>query len=430
MEEGKQLKQLTNKRRTTMKRRFHGNQHSMEKDEETTLLHHLVDDEQANTSTSTNPSTPVPASASASKINLTFYHAHDEYASEPQHVEVDNKNAKTIPSSSNIDTKCMYMLANVKILLNLFALIGKCPECSSDIECALDYSNKKGLAQKVVLSCEGGDECGWNHTTYLSDTVKVGEHNRFDVNVRSIIAFREIGRGMTHIERFNRVMNMCPPFSHSNYDEMVKNISSGNMEAMIESMQGAALNVQACAKMHNNNDDNDKGENDDDDDNNIDAVEDIVQKEDSVVNCDVSLDGAWQRRGYASLNGFMSAIERVGDKVVDAEIMTKSCRTCTIWKNKQADPGYANWKSSHDCLINHKGFSTSMESEGAVKIFNRSIDKYNLRYVNYIGDGDSSSFSKVVDSNPYPGTKVNKLECVGHIQKRVDANLIKLTQEN
>ena len=126
----------------------------------------------------------------------------------------------------------------------------------------------------------------------------------------------------------------------------------------------------------------------------------------------------------------LSAIERVSDRVVDAETMTKSCRTCTIWKNKQADPGYANWKSTHDCLINHKGSSTSMESEGAVKIFNRSIDKYNLRYVNYIGDGDSSSFSKVVDSNPYPGTKVNKLECVGHIQKRVGANLIKLTQEN
>ena len=201
MEEDKQLKQLNNKRRTTKKRRFHGNQHSMEKDEQTTLFHHLVDDEQANTSTSTNPSTPVPASASASKIDLSFYDAHDEYASEPQHVEVDNKNAKTIPSSSNIDTKCMYLLANVKILLNLFALIGKCRECSSDNECALGYSNKKGLAQTVVLSCEGGDECGWNHATYLSDTVKVGEHNRFHVNVRSIIAFREIGRGMTHIER-------------------------------------------------------------------------------------------------------------------------------------------------------------------------------------------------------------------------------------
>ena len=156
MEEDKQLKQLTNKMRTTKKRRFHGNQRNMEKDEPTRQLYFTI----LCTSTSTNPSTPVPASASVSKIDLSFYDAHDEYASEPLHVEVDNKNAKTIPSSSNIDTKCMYLFTNVKILLNLFALIGKCPECRSGIECALDYSNKKGLAQKVVLSCEGGDECG------------------------------------------------------------------------------------------------------------------------------------------------------------------------------------------------------------------------------------------------------------------------------
>ena len=116
---------------------------------------------------------------------------------------------------------------------------------------------------------------------------------------------------------------MCQPFSHSNYDEMVKDLSSDHMEVMNESMQGAALNVQACAKMHNNNDGNDKGSENDDDDNNIDTVEDIVHKEDCVVNCDVSLDGAWQRGGCASLNGVVSAIERVGDKVVDAEIMTK-----------------------------------------------------------------------------------------------------------
>ena len=128
--------------------------HDRRGENQTCQLHHR------NTNTSTNPSTPVPASASASKIDLSFYDAQDEFASEPQHVEVNDKNAKTIPSSSNIDTKCMYLLANVKILLNLFALIGKCQECGSDIERALDYSNKKGLTQNVVLSCEGGDECG------------------------------------------------------------------------------------------------------------------------------------------------------------------------------------------------------------------------------------------------------------------------------
>ena len=32
-------------------------------------------------------------------------------------------------------------------------------------------------------------------------------------------------------------------------------------------------------------------------------------------------------------------------------------------------------------VINHKGFSGSMETEGAVRIFNRSINKHGLRYI-------------------------------------------------
>ena len=79
-------------------------------------------------------------------------------------------------------------------------------------------------------------DCSWTHATYLSATVDVGDHNRSDVNLRSIIAFREIGRGLHQIERFNRVMNMYPPYSHSNYDDMVKDVSSGYADALNESL--------------------------------------------------------------------------------------------------------------------------------------------------------------------------------------------------
>ena len=39
-----------------------------------------------------------------------------------------------------------------------------------------------------------------------------------------------------------------------------------------------------------------------------------------------------------------------------------------------------------------------MESKGAINIFSNSIEKYNLWYVHYIGDGDIESYKKVVDS--------------------------------
>ena len=66
---------------------------------------------------------------------------------------------------------------------------------------------------------------------------------RFDVNTRSVMAFREIGRGRNHIETFSRVMNMPPPYSHSSYDKIVEEITSCYVAAMNDSMIAAAKNV-------------------------------------------------------------------------------------------------------------------------------------------------------------------------------------------
>ena len=62
------------------------------------------------------------------------------------------------------------------------------------------------------------------------------------------MAFREIGRGLQPIEPFNRIMNTSPPCSQSNYDNMVKDISGGYLNAMNESMQKAASNVKCDTK--------------------------------------------------------------------------------------------------------------------------------------------------------------------------------------
>ena len=59
-----------------------------------------------------------------------------------------------------------------------------------------------------------------------------------------------------------------------------------------------------------------------------------------------------------------------------------------------------------------------MECAGAVLVFMRPVEQHQLRYTSYIGDGDSSSYSDVVNSRPYgEGVKIDKLECLGHVQK-------------
>jgi hypothetical protein len=110
------------------------------------------------------------------------------------------------------------------------------------------------------------------------------------------------------------------------------------------------------------------------------------------------------------------------------------CRECGSWKKKKQDKlvselEYLEWWTEHDseCLLTHETSSSSMEKEGINQIYERSIEKHNIRYRPYIGDGDSSSFHEVELGMPYGALyPVEKEECVNHITKRMGTNLREL----
>ena len=67
-----------------------------------------------------------------------------------------------------------------------------------------------------------------------------------------------------------------------------------------------------------------------------------------------------------------------------------------------------------------------MESAGAQSFFQycQLISIYNIRYAHYTGDGDAESFKKVLESKPSGDNLIPcKLECVGHVQKRLGTRL-------
>lgn len=69
--------------------------------------------------------------------------------------------------------------------------------------------------------------------------------------------------------------------------------------------------------------------------------------------------------------------------------------------------------------------SGAMEVEGAKQIYSRSLER-KVRYTNFLGDGDSRAFAAVQEMKPYgDGIDIQKLECVGHVQKRMGARLRK-----
>ncbi|XP_047135810.1 uncharacterized protein LOC124812840 [Hydra vulgaris] len=152
--------------------------------------------------------------------------------------------------------------------------------------------------------------------------------------------------------------------------------------------------------------------------------------ENGISNVTVLCDGSWQRRGFASLNGVVTVIASDTGKCLDYRVRSTVCKSCQSWEAKKGSDEYEEYISTHDCNINHTGSAGSMEAAALVDCFVASEHSRKLRYTKYIGDRDSKSYSDIVAKDPYKGIIVEKMECVGHIQKRVGGRLRKLKATN
>lgn len=303
-------------------------------------------------------------------------------------------------STAENNTDDFFFFINFGILKSLIEGIACCPSCNSRL-LILTHGDRKGFSLKLHIECEA---CAWSTSSFTSPQFKFGKEkdNRgqksFEVNARTVIAFREIGKGHQAMKTFTTMMNMPPPFVNTTYNSWINQLHDIYIETAQESTINAANEVR---------------------DKHLDSP-----NNDETVDCQVSIDGSWQKRGHASMNGVVTAIARDNGKVIDYQAFSKFCRGCLIWDRKKGTPEYQKWKETHVCHSNHSQSAGAMESVGAVNMFNSSIERFNLRYSHYIGDGDTGSFKKVIDSKPYGDDLVPvKLECVGHVQKRLGTRL-------
>jgi len=59
-----------------------------------------------------------------------------------------------------------------------------------------------------------------------------------------------------------------------------------------------------------------------------------------------------------------------------------------------------------------------------LEMFQRSQERYGVRYSNYIGDGDAKTFKAIIHAKPYGDDfNVTKSECVSHVEKRMGNRL-------
>ena len=308
---------------------------------------------------------------------------------------------------TEITTDDFNFIMNFDILKNVIEKFSMCPVCSNSLTLNNNIKSKRGFCLNFQLWCEfcntkvsdfeTSTECNKKYTN------KTTGRGVSTVNLRMVIGFREFGKGLASIQTFARCMNMPNPMTKKNYSNINQILHEKYTEAANESTFQAA---QETVILLNG------------------SLTDIA------TNCQVSIDGTWQKRGHASINGVVTLMSRENGKCIDTYVFSKSCKGCQYWSKRKNDSEYNEWNLNHKCLANHDKASGVMESAGAVKMFARSIEKNKLRYTSYIGDGDTSSFNDVINSKPYgDNVVIDKKECVGHVQKRMGTRLRNLRQE-
>ncbi|GFV03464.1 uncharacterized protein TNCV_5060051 [Trichonephila clavipes] len=107
-------------------------------------------------------------------------------------------------------------------------------------------------------------------------------------------------------------------------------------------------------------------------------------------NVPVAIDGTWKKRGHTSHNGVVTAVSVDTGKVVDAEILSRKC-SCHFNGNLHSDESVRQ---------------ITLEIVGEWKL------KVHFSYL-----------QSLRESKPYKDVNIEKLECVGHVEKRMGTRL-------
>ena len=239
------------------KRRFCGNQHTSKNNVEN--LNPTIDCDVPSTSTVPSEniivSPPDTANAGEADIDTLKTAADDDY----------------------------FILVNFSILKDVISHM-VCPDCYGDTVLTDNFSLRMGFVHSLHISCVA---CEWSHLFSTSNLVRKSVEvtpgrgrNKYEANVRAVIAFREIGRGYHGMQKFSECMNMSCLSNTPYYNLNNNSVYSAYKEAAEESMQNVAS--------------------------------DLKTDDESPAKTTVKLDGAWSKRGHASLNGVVTATTEIG----------------------------------------------------------------------------------------------------------------------
>ena len=239
------------------------------------------------TSTSSSPS-----GTSAVKLNSTIESVNNE---------LDNTS----------DESNFFILMHFGIMKNLFEECACCPECNSPLSLTHNANERQGFSHKICVACSF---CTYTKMYFTSPQFTPPARDArgkkaHEINYRTVMAFREIGRGHEGMKTFTTMMNMASPLAFTSYNDINSTLHDIYENVAAENTKKAAVEVR---KIINNG-----------------------ATSDDIVDCQISIDGTWQKRGHSSLNGVVVAISKDNRKVLDFHTMSKFCKSCEVWSKRK-----------------------------------------------------------------------------------------------
>lgn len=324
----------------------------------------------------------------------------NRYTSE-QETEFASTSAKKLLGNMNlnvaIDPTFVYCILEFTSVFSAISANVICRKCESDV--TFSQGNLRSLGFKIFLSCK----CEETQTINSCPMIQ----NACEANRRFVFVMRLLGVGHEGVNLFCSLMGICSGIGNSTYAKILETIHTA-ASAVYETVLSFAVTQEREINKK------------------------VGKPEDEFT---VSGDGTWKKRGFSSLFGVSTLVAKYSSKVVDTSVMSSFCGECNLWKSKKnSDPtAYELWFESHEaeCSINHTGSSGKMEVDAIVQMSLRSIEKHGVKYLTYVGDGDSKTFNGILKSEPYgEGEPVIKKECVGHVEKRMGTRLRNAKKSN
>ena len=270
--------------------------------------------------------------------------------------------------------------------------------CKSYGGITVKEKQREGLASVFTIRCNG---CSAEFT--LPNSVKVKGptgHPYWENNLAAVWGQMSTGGGHTTLQETMSVLSL-PTMTKKSFMAAEKRIGEWWWSHLQESMKSAGVIEKGFAVSQN-------------------------RYHQGVPAITVIVDGGWSKcshkHSYNAKSGIGIIIGKETGKILYMGVRNKYCTVCFNTK-------YNGYPPEHTCFLNWDGSSSAMEPDIILEGFRKCEEEHGIRYIELIGDGDSSVYPTLISGIPW-GYAIKKLECANHAVKCYRSALETLVHNN